>query len=570
MSNFFKWAGKAKLLAQNHKILSLIAFLALATSLFFVYQYFSDKTTVTKYVLTKVEKGTIVSSLSSSGSVSALNQIDIKANTSGNVVYMAVKEGQSVSAGQFLAQLDTTDAKKAIRTAEQNLASAKISLEKLLGDSSLDVPKNKQEAEDNLLQDYDDGFNAVSNAFLTIPSIISGLNTILFGNDFSKTSQNLDAYTNMILSYDINVTIYRDGAYNDYQTAYAAYQKSFSDYKISSRYSDKDTIEKLINETYQTAKKISDAVKSANNLVQFYKDKISANGGVSSNVADTHISSLNSYTSQINSSLSSLFGAQSTIKNDKIALSDADLDAQSQELSLQKAEDALAEAKANLNDCYVYAPFSGVIAIMNARVGDTAPSTVATIVTKTLTAEISFGETDIARIKIGQKSTLTFDAVSDLTITGKVSEIDTIGTSSQGVVSYNVKVVMDLQDERIKPGMSTTATIITDTKTDALYVPNSALKTQQGERYVLKVSETVADADIQNSSGVSLAGTPLRQTVETGLSDDSSTEIISGLNEGDIIVSGTVSSASITKTSTSSSKSSAGGGPGGGMGIPGL
>lgn len=553
MANFLKWLDKARLFALSHKILSIIALLVLIASSFFVYQYFGGKTAVTKYVLTKVEKGIIVSSLSSSGSVSALNQIDVKAKASGNVVYVAVKGGQSVSAGQLLAKLDTKDAQKAVKTAEQNLLSTQISLEKLLGDSSLSVPRNKQDAQDNLDQAYDDGFVAVSNAFLTMPAVMTGLNSILFSYDLSKTSQNLDAYTNTSLIYDMNATIYKDSAYSTYQIAYSAYQDSFNDYKFASRYSDQDEVEKLINNAYQTAMKISDAVKSSNNMIQFYKDKVSAKGLQPNSLADTHISSLNSYTSQMNSNISSLFNAQAAIKSDKAALNDTDLDIESQKLSLQKAEDALAEAKEAINDYYVYAPFSGVVATMNAKAGDSAPSTIATIVTKTLTAEISFGETDIAKIKIGQKATLTFDAIEDLTITGKVSEIDTIGTSSQGVVSYNVKVVMDVQDDRIKPGMSATAVIITDTKTDALYVPNSALKTQQGERYVLKVSESVADSDLQNTSGVALETAPSRQTVGVGLSDDSSTEITSGLNEGDIIVSSTVSSTS-TSTNASSSK----------------
>ena len=68
-------------------------------------------------------------------------------------------------------------------------------------------------------------------------------------------------------------------------------------------------------------------------------------------------------------------------------------------------------------------------------------------------------EVDAAKISVGNKTTLTFDATEDLTLTGKVAQIDTIGTVEQGVVSYKVKIAFDTQDERIKPGMTANASI---------------------------------------------------------------------------------------------------------------
>ena len=114
----------------------------------------------------------------------------------------------------------------------------------------------------------------------------------------------------------------------------------------------------------------------------------------------------------------------------------------------------------------------------------------------------------------------------DLSISGEVAEIDTIGTVAQGVVSYIVKITFDTQDERVKPSMSVSAAIITDIKTNVLVVPNSAIKSQGGAQYVeLKNGENSLE----------------RQQVETGISNDEFTEIISGLKEGDSVVSGTIS-----------------------------
>jgi len=552
----------------KHKIISGAALIILIAAGFFAYKSLAGTSIETKYVLAKVERGTIVSSLSSSGQVSALNQIDIKAKASGDVTYVGVKEGGSVRAGALIAKLDTTSAEKTVRDAEASLRSAQISMQKLVGINP-DNPTNKQDAQDTLTKDYESGYNSVANVFLDLPTTMTGIDSILNGNDFNSYQDNIDYYSYNISLHrnDGKAVQYQNSATQSFKQAQASYKKNFDDYKSTNRFSDNATVDSIISETYNTAREVAQAIKDANNLIQFYKDTLTAQGFPLVGTADTHLTSLSSYLGKANNDLTSLLSAQSTIKNDKDAISNAGLDVQSQQLSLEKSQNALADAKSALADYYIYAPFDGVIAAIDAKAGQAVPSPVATMITKTLVAEISFGETDIAKIKIGQKANLTFDAVADLTITGKVSGIDVIGTSSQGVVSYNVKVVMDLQDDRIKPGMSTTATIITDTKIDALYVPNSAVKTQQGSYYVLKVSDSIADADIQNTAGVALKNSPLRQTIETGLSDDSSTEITSGLSEGDIIVFSTVSA---VKTATSASSSSNRAGSGGAVRIPGL
>ena len=101
------------------------------------------------------------------------------------------------------------------------------------------------------------------------------------------------------------------------------------------------------------------------------------------------------------------------------------------------------------------------------------------LITKQKIAEISLNEVDAAKVKVGQKVTLTFDAIDGLSITGEVSEIDALGTVSQGVVTYGVKIAFDTQDERVKSGMSVSAAIITDVKQNVLLVPNAAVKSNE-------------------------------------------------------------------------------------------
>jgi multidrug efflux pump subunit AcrA (membrane-fusion protein) len=179
-------------------------------------------------------------------------------------------------------------------------------------------------------------------------------------------------------------------------------------------------------------------------------------------------------------------------------------------------------------------------------------------------ASITLNELDATKIVIGQKATLTYDALPDLSIAGQVSEVDAIGTVSQGVASYNIKIAQLTQDDRIKPGMSVTASIITNVASDVLILPSSAVKTQGTQKYV----ETLPNAVTSATSGTSTSSsTPINVPVTVGATNDTQSEITSGLNEGDSVVSRTISSTTTTSTGTTTGTGAAAGARGGGGGV---
>jgi len=543
MKNFIQ-----KLLKR--KFLSGIIILALIGGGYYAYGKFFPSATATRYVTTAVEKGTLVVSVSGSGQISALDQVDLKAKASGDLVYLGIKNGQEIKAGQLLAQIDSGDAQKTVRDAEVSLEQAKVSLEKLKGMTTDEgiIRGIKEKAQDDLKKAYDDGFNNVSNAFLNFPNIMTNLYGILFNTDLDRTQWNIDYYTGAVKVYDEKVQQYRDDASAKYQEARKEYDLAFSAYKSASRYSDDATIESLINQTYDTTKTIAEAIKSANNLIQFYKDKLTEKNIKPNSIADTHLSSLNTYTSTTNSYLLNLLSVKNTILSSKETLANTGFDISDQEIKVTQAENSLLDAKEKLANYYVYAPFSGVIAAVNVKKGDSVSgTTLATLITKQRIAKISLNEVDVAKVKIGQKANLTFDAIDGLNITGEAAEIDSIGTVTQGVVNYAVKIVFDTQDERVKPGMSVSASVITDVKQDVLLAPNAAVKSN-GEQYVEILENNV----------------PRSQTIGIGLSNDTMTEIISGLNEGDKVVTQTITGNTTGTTQTSSQSRN------GGFRIPGM
>ena len=209
------------------------------------------------------------------------------------------------------------------------------------------------------------------------------------------------------------------------------------------------------------------------------------------------------------------------------------------------------------------APFDGTVAKLNVKRADSvsAGTAVATFITAQQIAEISLNEIDAANVIVGQKARLTFDAVEGLTIEGDVVELDTVGTVSSGVVTY-IATLGFQTDPRIKPGMTVNADIITDSVENALIVPASALKTNRNDSYV----ETISGAKAGREPVASEA-TPTRISVTTGLSNDTETEILSGLNEGDIIIVRTVSGVSAqTQQAPNIFQATGARGPGGGGG----
>ncbi|MEV0401716.1 HlyD family efflux transporter periplasmic adaptor subunit [Actinoallomurus sp. NPDC050550] len=158
-----------------------------------------------------------------------------------------------------------------------------------------------------------------------------------------------------------------------------------------------------------------------------------------------------------------------------------------------------------------------------------------------------FTEADAIKLKTGQRATVSFDALSGVTATGKVTQIDMSPTTSNNVVQYGATVTLTKIPGSVRIGQTATVQVTTATAQNVLYVPTAAVRSAGGESTV-----TV----LQN-------GKQVIKPVQTGVKGTQGTEIKSGLSEGDQV--------QITTTTTSTSGSSGfgrtgGGGLGGGIG----
>ncbi len=198
---------------------------------------------------------------------------------------------------------------------------------------------------------------------------------------------------------------------------------------------------------------------------------------------------------------------------------------------VDSAQVAVEQAKRRLDAATLRAPFDGVVEKVSVEAGQlVAAGTPAVIIADQSAFHITVAvdEMDVALVREGQAVRITLDALPDTPIWGHVDRIGLAGSQATGVVTYDVRVVVDPTDAPLRTGMSATIDIIVAEKTDALVLPNRAIRTdgKTGQRYV----EVVRN------------GQSVRVDIKPGIRDERYTEILEGPAEGETVLITTVSS----------------------------
>lgn len=189
----------------------------------------------------------------------------------------------------------------------------------------------------------------------------------------------------------------------------------------------------------------------------------------------------------------------------------------------------------------ITAPADGTITTVSVAEGDrvTKGQAVAHLTNyENLQTVVQIDELDIPKVKVNQTTSLTISAFPDQTFTGKVTDVAKEGTSENGTSTFDVTIHID-KPQNIKIGMSTEASILTETKENALYVPVDAVHTNNNEKFVLVASaSTGGDGSTSDTNGNGTAQTQTqaqRKTVKTGIANEEYVEITEGLTEGETV-----------------------------------
>ena len=196
--------------------------------------------------------------------------------------------------------------------------------------------------------------------------------------------------------------------------------------------------------------------------------------------------------------------------------------------SLRDSELSLKNRYDQLDNYTITSPISGTIIEKYYKEGDTLESgkTLCTIFDLSyLTMTLNVDELDISQVEVGQRVTITVEALSGQTFEGYVTKVNINGASNNGVTSYPVEIRID-ETDGLLPGMNVEAEIVVSSKSDVLAVPVSALS--RGNRVLVKTDST---DKAEETKGLPEGFAYVEVT--PGISDGSYIEIISGLEEGD-------------------------------------
>lgn len=273
-------------------------------------------------------------------------------------------------------------------------------------------------------------------------------------------------------------------------------------------------------------------------------------------------SQLDSAQAKINSLQSTEFSANQKFINDAVARGlktddptyiqenatwlQAEADYKNQQGAIQASQASLNSAALTLSQTssIITAPAAGIVKGLTIAPGSvvTLSSTSSTTSTSQVLgsinqqgptqAQVNLSELDSVNVSEGQKVTLTLDAFPDKTFTGKVTSINTNGVVSSGVTTYPAVISFDNSLDRIYPNMGVNAKIIIKVKDNVLLVPSSAVQTTNGQTTI---------KELKNGNLVNIP-------VELGDTSDTQTEITSGVNEGDSVVTSVTNSTISTQS----------------------
>jgi HlyD family secretion protein len=224
--------------------------------------------------------------------------------------------------------------------------------------------------------------------------------------------------------------------------------------------------------------------------------------------------------------------------------------------AVTSSEAALKEANENLIKTSIYAPMSGTVSMLLVELGERVAGTGMMAGTEMLRvadlsrmeAQVEVNENDIPRVSLGDTATITVDAFLNHKFKGVVTEIansaKTTGVSADQVTNFDVKIFVlpesyrDLEESGtsnpLRPGMSATVDIQTETRKDVIAVPIQSVTTRTDTtKYVV----TPSDEDIRTLVFITDGEYALARDVKTGIQDNSYIEVESGVSVGDRVIS---------------------------------
>lgn len=555
----------------------------------------------------RVERGDVSVIISGTGTVAPIDQYEITSLVKGEILSDTFEEGDMVQKGDLLYQIDSSDLENNLKKAQLNLQKSQVSYNETMDELSKLKVTSKYAG--TITETYVKVGDSVNNG--TKIADLVDMDTLVLSIPFNEA----DAAT-ISTGSQANITLT-----NSFYTLTGTVRRVSSGTLISSEGATVRTVEIETTNPGAVAKGDS-ATATIGNIA------CNGPGTFDYNLETSIVAEASGKVTTLNYAKGDKVHAGNVVAVLESSTSDATR--QNSALSLKDSQLSIESYNKQLEDYQITSPISGTVLKKTSKAGDTLDNSNSSVVMaviadmSTIVFDMSVDELDVSKIEVGQTVSITADAIDDRTYTGYVDNVSVVGTTSNGVTTYPVRIVIENPDDLV-PGMNVSAEIVVESRTDVLRIPLTAV--QRGNMvYVKDDSKTASDAKAPEiadgeknapkgdrpempegetpdmpegeapdmnqgemperpegeempdmpkdaAKGVKMGNVPdgfRAVRVETGINDSDYIEIISGLSEGEEVYVPAATGSSSTQGMMGMGMGGMGGGmPGGGGGMPG-
>jgi HlyD family secretion protein len=522
---------------RHKKLIIFVGVIVILTVGIFGYLSFGNKkmrkVSTAKPLTTEATMGDITTSITGTGSISSASTKVVESEVSANIQEVKVEVGSKVSKGDILFVLDDTDLNSQIRTLEKNITNQNKSINEYKNDIS------------NL------------NVYTTSSGYISNL-TLKVGDTVNKNANLFDVTNDDVYILDTYFMYNKNNQIKVGDTASIMLTNNFMTYTGEVTYvSDFVTLSDVstpLQEVEITLKNPGYTIEGVEATATVYGDNFSLKSYQSSKFTTKESSKLKALSSGTIKSINVRNGDYINAGDLIMTLENEDLidGYNTAKENLSDLYEDLADVKSDSSFYTITAPIDGIVTTINVSTGDYVRSetSLAKIVNNSdVEFQIDVDELEILKVKIGQEVKVTIDAITETQsepLIGTVSEIALEGTTMNSVTTYPVTISLKGSDD-IKMGMNCSAEIIVEEQKNVLTVPVEAISSKGDKHFVT----------LENGEECE---------VEVGIYNEDSVEIVSGLDEGDVVILPQL--VNQTSSTTNDKESSSFGGFGGMGGTP--
>jgi HlyD family secretion protein len=520
-------------------IVALVVLAVAIASVGAILQARSGKTAKITYETGKVERGDVVSSVSATGVIQPLTTVEIKSNVGGRIDVLAVELGDPVKKGQLIAKIDPTDSQTQYDQSLARYQSSQAKLEQARTNLKLQEAQSRSQiaqAQQSLLS-AQARLKQAERQMKVQPQLTEF--AIRQARANLKSAQ--DTLRRLKEAMIPQETASAQSALDQAEANLVEAKKNWDRQKelVTKGFVPQGTVD-TAEARYHTVVAQRDAAKRKVDTItdEHSADVAEQEARVRQAQAQLLTAQENTFQNEIRrqeyqAALASVEEAKAALRlaeanRDQIDVRKKDIIAAKSDIVSNEA--ALKQAQTNLGYTTIAAPRDGVvlqklveqgtvIASSRSSVGS-GPTLVVLGDNSRMFILCQVDETDIAGVEVGQPCDITVDAYANELFDGKVDRIDPQAKVEQNVTTIPVTVEIDMPDARLKPGMNANVEFIIGKHENVLTVPNEALKETDGRNYVQML----------------VNGKPVDRDVEVGIAGADTTEIKSGLKEGEAVI----------------------------------